>query len=231
MERKTSAWLDLEQTTRNPIIENNIDISQFETGDILLFHPTSQYRSLKQICSTIFESLIMGVTHSIYSHAAIIVKNPQFTNPFLEGLYVLESGYEGFPDAEDNEIKLGVELVKFEDVLRTFKGNIYHRKLTCERTEDFYDKLSAAHSVVHNRPYDLIPSDWFKAALRINMGATQRKKTFWCSALVAYIYTQLGFLPKDTPWTLVSPKMLGTENTMEELKFENCSLSPENKII
>ena len=56
MERKTSAWLDLEQTTRNPIIENNIDISQFETGDILLFHPTSQYRSLKQICSTIFES-------------------------------------------------------------------------------------------------------------------------------------------------------------------------------
>ena len=110
-------------------------------------------------------------------------------------------------------------------------GEVYWRKLNCTRDNRFYEKLAEAHNVVHNRPYDVIPTDWLKAAFHINKGATQKKKTFWCSALVAYIYVCWGFLDNNTPWTLVSPKMLGTESPdNDELKFDNCTLESEVKI-
>ena len=110
-------------------------------------------------------------------------------------------------------------------------GEVYWRKLNCTRDNRFYEKLAEAHNVVHNRPYDVIPTDWLKAALHINKGNTQKKKTFWCSALVAYIYVCWGFLDNNTPWTLVSPKMLGTESPDNyELKFDNCTLESEVKI-
>ena len=217
-----SAWNDLEKD-----IERKSLCAQFNTGDILLYHPKPQFHSISGIFSYIFENLIMKVTNSAYSHASLIIRDPTFTTPPLKGLYVLESSYESFPDVETDEIKLGVELVHLDDVLYSFHGDIYWRKLECERNEDFYSKLAEAHSVAHNRPYDLIPSDWFCAALKLNSRKNQRVKTFWCSALVSYVYTQLGFLPQDTPWTLVSPKMLGTENAEDALKFKNCTLIDE----
>jgi hypothetical protein len=149
----------------------------------------------------------------------------------MKGIFVLESNRESFPDVEDNEIKCGVELVRLEDILKTYSGSIYWRKLNCERNDKFFYTLAQCHSAVHNRPYDIIPTDWLKAAFRWNIGNTQRKKTFWCSALVAYIYTQLELLKADTPWTLVSPKMLGTESGEDEMWFINCTLDREVQIM
>jgi len=203
----------------------------FQTGDILLYHPKCVINKWSDYLIWGMEKIIMTVTNSEYSHASIIIRDPQFTTPPMKGLYVLESNRENFPDAEDNEIKMGVELVHLEDVLKTYSGDIYWRKLTCTRDEHFYQTIADTHSVTHNRPYDLIPSDWCKAALRLNFGKTQRKKTFWCSALVSYIYTQLGFLPSDTPWTLISPKMLGTESGTTKLYFNNCTLDNEIQIL
>jgi hypothetical protein len=40
-----------------------------------------------------------------------------------------------------------------------------------------------------------------------------------------------GFLPADTPWSLVSPKMFGSEiNNGYNLEFKNCILDKEIKI-
>ena len=206
---------------------------EFNTGDILLFHHNNNFSTVENSLFSIFTDLIMWATGSKYSHTAIIIKDPNFTNPPLKGLYILESSYENFPDVENKEYKLGVELEEFDKVMETYKdGEVYWRKLVCKRDASFYEKLAEAHSVVHNRPYDIIPTDWLKAALHINKGNIQKKKTFWCSALVAYMYVSWGFLDKETPWTLVSPKMLGTELPNKyELEFNNCKIESEVKII
>ena len=208
------------------------DKDQFNTGDILLFHHKNDFSNPGNAIFNIFTDLIMWATGSKYSHTAMIIRDPQFTSPPLKGLYILESSWENFPDVENKEYKLGVELEEFDKVMATYKeGQVYWRKLDCERNAEFYEKLAEANSVVHNRPYDVIPTDWIKAAFHINKGNTQKKKTFWCSALVAYIYTYLGFLPADTPWTLVSPKILGTETPDKHKEiFQNCTVESEIKI-
>ena len=222
--KKKGAWEEFESDCS---IDRYLSTDMLQTGDILLYHPKCEFNKWSDLPFWCFDKAIMAITKSEYTHASIIIRDPQFTTPPMKGLFILESNRESFPDAEDDEIKTGVELVHLEDVLKTYSGEIYWRKLTCIRDAKFLQTVADAHSVTHNRPYDLVPSDWCKAALLLNFGKTQRKKTFWCSALVSYIYTQLGFLPSDTPWTLISPKMLGTETGGNELRFNNCSLDKE----
>ena len=212
-----------------------MDKTKMNTGDILLFHHKNDFRTFKSGFFSIFTDLIMWATGSKYSHCAIIVKDPKFTSENKKGLYVLESSYENFSDSEDGELKLGCELEDFDKVINAYKengGNVYWRKLNCDRNESFYNKLSDAHSVLHNRPYDLVLTDWIKAAFHINIGNTQLKKRFWCSALVAYVYVKLGFISKDTPWSIVTAKTFGTENHNKfEMKYINCTLNKEIQIV
>ena len=204
----------------------------FETGDILLIHHKKQYSNIFSLIIDFFDTLIMGITKSKYTHTSMIVKDPDFVNPPLKGVYILESGFEPFHDSENNRYKIGVELVDFSKMMHNLEGSdVYYRKLICDRDVAFYKNLKEAHKEIHNKPYDVLPTDWIKAALHINKGDTQTKKRFWCSALVSYIYVCLGFLPKDIPWTIVSPKMLGTEQPDNyELQFQNCILEKEIKI-
>jgi hypothetical protein len=55
--------------------------------------------------------------------------------------------------------------------------------------------------------------------------STQKQTMYWCSALVAYIYVSLGFLPETTPWTMIFPKQFSVE--CDSLKFQNCELGDE----
>ena len=110
-----------------------------------------------------------------------------------------------------------------------YSGNIYVRKLHCNRDQDFYNKINQIHSDVHNLPYDLNIFDWIKAKFDIEIGFTQKKNTFWCSALVSYFYVKLGFLNKSIPWTLISPQELSSSS--DKLQFENCKLDDDKLII
>ena len=212
-------------------LETNIDyMSQFSTGDILLFEHKFDTTSIKTSFMSILDEGIGWFSKSRYSHVGIVLKDPEFTSPHLKGLFLFESNREDFPDAEDGEIKFGVEIVDLQNVLDSYHGNIYWRKLTCDRGKDFNGLLAHAHSVIHNRPYDVLPGDWLSVALHKDNKNTQRKKTFWCSALVAYIYTELGFLSADTKWSMATPKMFGTERQRNKLTFMKCSLNPEIKI-
>ena len=203
--------------------------NQFETGDILLFEHKNDYSSLSNIFFTFISKAIRLFTKSRYSHAAIIVNNPSFRDE--KGLFILESSVEYFTDTENKQYKLGVQLVDYKKMIDNWNGNVYWRKLECKRGKEFDKKISEIHSTVHNRPYDLIPTDWIKAGFHIAIGNQQREKTFWCSALVSYVYTQLGFLPKDTKWSMISPEQLGTEpGNKDQLTFVNCTVHPE-KII
>ena len=208
---------------------NDLSIkNQFNTGDILLYHHKNDYSTLYNSLFSLLDDTITWWTSSKFSHVSMIIKDPAFTSPPLRGLYILESNYENIKDIEDQEYKMGVELISLEEIDFSHY-DLYWRKLECNRDHIFYENLSKAHSIVHNRPYDIIPSDWIKAALHLNFGDTHKKKTFWCSALITFMYVKLNLLNKDIPWTIVSPNMLSSETN--DLTFINCKLYEEIQII
>jgi len=208
---------------------NDLSIkSQFNTGDILLYHHKSNYSNFSNSFYSIMDNIIMWWTSSKFCHVSMIIKDPDFTTPPLSGLYILESNYENIKDIEDQEYKMGVELIALEEIDFS-QYDLYWRKLECDRNETFYFNLAKAHSIVHNRPYDIIPTDWIKSALHLNFGNTHKKKMFWCSALITFIYIKLNLLDKNISWTIISPNMLSSET--QDLHFINCNLYKEIQII
>ena len=193
-------------------------IDELETGDIILF--SGNY---------FLSHIIEYFTNSIYSHTGIILKNPNLGDAKFKGIYLLESGFENTPDPENNRIKKGVQIINFEEKFKNYKGRIYVRKLHCTRDKKFYEKIIEIHSTVHNIPYDLNPTDWIKGYYKLDIGNTQKENTYWCSALVSFVYVELGFLDKNIPWTLISPKELSSSSN--ELKFINCKLDNDKQII
>ena len=193
-------------------------IDELETGDIILF-------SGNYFLSYIVEYF----TNSIYSHVGIVLKNPNLGDARFKGIYLLESGFENTPDPENHRIKKGVQIINLEDKIKNYRGRIYVRKLHCTRDKKFYEKIIEIHSTVHNIPYDLNPIDWIKGYYKLDIGNTQKENTYWCSALVSFVYVELGFLDKNIPWTLISPKELSSSNN--ELKFINCKLDNDKQII
>tara|TARA_B110000971_G_scaffold72321_1_gene74245 strand:+ start:1188 stop:1778 length:591 start_codon:yes stop_codon:yes gene_type:complete len=193
-------------------------INELETGDIILFNG-----------NYFMSHIIEYFTSSIYSHVGIILKNPDLGDATFEGIYLLESGRENTPDPENNRIKKGVQIINLEEKIKNFNGQIYVRKLHCTRDKEFYEKIKNIHSAVHNIPYDLNPIDWIKADLQLDIGNTHKTNTYWCSALVTYVYVKLGFLDKNIPWSLISPQDLSS--SCNKLKFINCILDKDKDII
>jgi hypothetical protein len=146
-------------------------------------------------------------------------------------LYLLEStGLEDVPDVENKEIKFGVQLRDLAEVVRNYDGKIFWRQVHCDRNQGFYKTLARAHSVVHNRPYD-DGVDYIKALFRWKHGDMHRKDTFFCSALCAFMYVAWEFLPKDTPWSIVTPHDLSTEPRRPiKLDWQNCEIADEIQI-
>lgn len=195
-----------------------MNIDDLETGDIILFHG-----------NYFFSYIVEYFTNSVYSHVGVVLKNPNLGDATFTGIYLLESEREDTPDPENNRIKKGVQIINLEEKMKHYKGRIYVRKLHCTRDKNFYEKIIKIHSTVHNIPYDLNPLDWIKAYYKLDIGNTQKENTYWCSALVSYVYVELGFLDKHIPWTLISPKELSSSSN--KLKFINCVLDDDKQII
>lgn len=206
------------KTTENETRETPIKrvmmpkMDEYETGDILLFSDKSFIPS----------RLIEYFTDSKYSHTGIVLKDPVAINSNLDkGLYLLEStGLTDIADSEDKKLKSGVQIRRLEDVYAEYNGAIFWRKLNTQRDEKFYQTLIDAHQIVHNKPYDMNPKDWMESLLNIKLGDVQLTSRFFCSALVTYFYDRWGFVDRSTPWTIIRPKDLGTENlTTNRLKL------------
>jgi cell wall-associated NlpC family hydrolase len=196
---------------------------EFKTGDLLLVHGTDNCLS----------NVIEYFTGSDYSHVAMIIKDPTFLEGGpREGLFVIESGIEESHDVEDNKIKLGVQVQELDKVLEEWEGDIFYRLLDCDRSDPFCNKLEEIHRDVHDKPYDLLPLDWIRSEFDIERSyeKTHRTNTFWCSALVAYIYAKLGLIDEETAWTLVRPKDFGTKfgyGDESRVEFKCCYLHGE----
>ncbi|VBB18501.1 hypothetical protein YASMINEVIRUS_964 [Yasminevirus sp. GU-2018] len=192
---------------------------EYDTGDILLFSDKTFIPS----------RLIEWFTDSKYSHAGIILRDPVYINPEMKGLYLFEStGLTDIVDCEDNKLKTGVQIRKLEDVYKEYNGAVFWRKLHVDRNEKFYQTIADVHKTLHNKPYDTNPKDWIESLLDVTVGSAQLTSRFFCSAMVTYVYDKLGLVDKGTPWTIIRPKDLGTENeATNRVKIINCTLDKE----
>uniref|UniRef100_A0A6C0KTV5 Peptidase n=1 Tax=viral metagenome TaxID=1070528 RepID=A0A6C0KTV5_9ZZZZ len=195
--------------------------ASLETGDIVLFRGTSWISWLVEW---------FGVSR--YSHVGIVIKNPKFLNPELEdGTYLLESSWNNTPDVEDHLYKVGVQLHLLDDILKeSVKGSVEIRRVHCERNKAFYEKLYELHKEIHGRPYDVNPVDWLCAKYNIACpfpvnARFQNKKSFWCSALVSYVFCELGIIQKDVNWSIIAPREFSSKEG-KQLQF-TCQIDPE----
>ena len=191
----------------------------WNTGDIILFHSVDN-------C---FGKLIQKFTGSNYSHVGMILKNPNFTVKPLVGLFFWESSWENYNDSEDNKKKLGVEIVDLEELMsRCGKIQLYYRKLVLHNKNLITnDKLSKIHDTVHNKPYDIVPTDWVEALFRVDT-RPQKTDRFWCSALLGYIYVQLELLPPNIDWSILRPSDFSSER--KDFPLMNATLEKEVRI-
>jgi hypothetical protein len=178
-----------------------------ETGDLLLFRGN-------HLLSKVLECF----GRSKYSHVGMILKNPSYLRPDLEdGLYLLESSSNDTPDVEDNQFKIGVQIHRLEDILKEFpKGSVYIRYMDIPREEAFYTQIKEVHEEIHGKPYDLNPLDWIRAEWNLIHPLDvdpkfQKTGSFWCSALLCYIYGRLNCLETEMDWSLIAPREFSSE--------------------
>lgn len=185
-------------------------IDQLDDFDILLFSGKGYW----------FSYLIETLTWSEFSHIGIVLKDPTYLSPELTGVYLLESGSEKIIDAEDHKVKWGVQITDLKEILEGYVGQIYYRKLNCpdirKTVKSNQARLRAVHDIIHNKPYDAFLRDLARTELDLDIGDCHRTDRFVCSALVAYIYAELGLLPVNTEWDLQRPKDFAPGGRMEK---------------
>lgn len=201
-----------------------MNLSSLETGDLLLFSTNKWYSDVIEIGDD-----------SIYSHCGIVLKDPMYIDPSLQGFYFLESGLEPFPDATDQQIHFGVQIVPLMDVINEYlffkEGTIYVRHLNCKRDQMFEQNLTHAYQIVKNKPYNCNPLDWIEALLGFHWFDRKIVSRFWCSALVAFVYVKLGLISYQIDWTLVTPKDWWSASTNQFLFLNASSLEKEIQLL
>lgn len=196
-------------------------LSSCANGDIILFDTRNHW----------YDSLIKWWTRSKFSHIGIVLRDLEIEGVKL-GTCLLESGSEPFPDTVRGINITGVRISSLADVLAEYDNNksgfVYYRKAVCDRSEAFVAKLTSSIEITYALPYDVLPQDWLRAAFGVHSGKRcERDNTFWCSALVAYIYDKLGFLPRDCPWTLIEPRQFSFYEGRQLDFGADLSLEPE----
>lgn len=189
-------------------------MNTLKTGDLLLFN------SHKKGWWNILSSLIRWGTHSNYTHIGMIVKNPEFLDNKLEGMYLWESSWEGTPDPQDGKVKLGVQFTPISEIFLKYQpGEIFVRRIKCPENTFSISKLREIHKIVYNKPYDIIPRDWIETFFGKD-SEPQKTDRFWCSSLIGYIYTKCEILLPDTDWSILTPSDFSIEGE-ESLNFVN----------
>ena len=182
-----------------------LPLDTLQTGDLLLFASAPGQRSLMGL----FDWVIRTATRSPYTHVALVLRDPTFIAPTLKGLYIWESSWEGSPDPQEGKTKLGVQITPLHEMLRTFDGEVYVRKLLRGQDALTDATLQSVHEVVYDKPYDVHVKDWVGAWLRKD-AQPQKTDRFWCSALVAYFMVRFGFIDDTVDWSIVRPADLSS---------------------
>lgn len=194
-----------------------IEPKNLKTGDLLLFVGELSWNPKSWV-----DKLIQIFTFKPYSHIGMILKDPTWIDSKMIGLYLWESSYEGTPDPQDGKVKLGVQITPLENIIKEKKQLIYVRQLygAEKLTINILEKI---HKIVYEKPYDFNPLDWLAAYIRYPLNGSPKTDRYFCSALIACIYTQAGILNKNTNWSLSRPSDFSEQDTHLNWS-ENCRL-------
>jgi hypothetical protein len=194
------------------------------TGDIVLFHGNG-------VLSNIVEWGTMGE----WSHVGIVVKDPNFCIDVApeKGLYLLQSDGKYEVDIESGKKRLGVQLVNLKSKIDEYDGSVFVRQLqrdAYERNDEentFRNNLlKIPYKTLFEKTYDYLPLDLLVTMLDAH-GITildgfvngRHIDHIFCSALVAYVYCDLGIMNKDTNWSTCVPSYFA-QNLDGELHFD-----------
>jgi len=196
---------------------NNFHSVEFHTGDLILCH--SNPPPGKKFDPGI-DGLIEWATDSPWEHVGMIIKDPWWTSPPLKGVYIFQSGQgpNCYKDVLNGKIE-GVTLNKLSDFLVNRK-NIFTRKLlNFDLDKITKEEFVTSFQTAHGEPYDKNVCHWLAAGLNsifnckcCNCMNRKHKNDYWCSALVAFMYSKLGIIPKSVDWSNITPAQL---NSME----------------
>jgi hypothetical protein len=159
----------------------------------------------------------------------MFLKNPTFINNSLNGNFVLQSTINVNKDSDDKIKKSGVQIISLNELMNEYH-TIYVRRLIIKRDNTFYNNLKDIYYSVKNKPYDTNLLDWLKSDLNIHYGNEQKTNSFWCSALLSYIYIKLGLLYKYTNWTIIKPCQLSSKDK-NKLIFINSIINNDELLI
>ena len=189
------------------LVENYDDLN---TGDIILCHGYNP----KGLDPGI-DGVIEFFTHSPWEHAAIVIRDPWWTK-LPKGLYIYQSGDgpNGYVDVLNGK-RCGVTLNHFNDFMQN-RQHIYVRKLSgVQWTNDVKTEFVKYFKESHGKPYDTNWCSWLAAGCNsffcckcCNCCIPKTDKTFWCSALVGFIYVKMGWIDEKTDWSSLTPEDL-----------------------
>ena len=184
--------------------------NKLNTGDLILCH--------SQVTGKLdpgIDGVIEEFTHSPYEHAAIVIKNP----PWLDegGLYVLQSGSgpNSYKDVMNGNL-CGVTLNHFDDFIRNREFVCIRSISGVEWNDANWDKFKVAFDEAHGKPYDKNWCHWMCTGIGSflycrclsSICLKRETKEFWCSALVAFMYVKMGWLPENLDWSDKTPEDL-----------------------
>jgi len=201
-----------------------------ETGDLLLYQTYE-----------VSTEMVSYFTPCTYTHISIILKRPTWLDPTLtDDYYILESVIDNIKGDISHSASKDIKVVSLHYVYDNYTmnqlGHLYVRKLHAEiPIHKIHERVKKAHDVIKNDTYDTNADDWTNALTKMDSKVSSlnlvyqyhNRKTMWCSALVAYVYKECGFLSPNIPWTIINPCDFGAHTDKQNLKFINCTLDDE----
>jgi len=195
-------------------------MENLSTGDIVLFSAQWGWNPISW-----FSKSIEYFTKSQYSHIGIVLRDPIWIDEKLKGVYLWESSYNGTADPQDDKVKFGVQVTSLEQLINANTDKMWYRKLYHTKDQMTIFQMMNTHKAVYDKPYDLVVKDWIDAYRRRHEQEPHDDR-FFCSALVAYIYTKCGILKSHTDWSIIRPSDFAPNDDKKYLHFEEgCSLS------
>ena len=178
-------------------------IETCQTGDIIIFDGKG-----------FISDFIKVATNSKWTHIGVIIKNPPFIKGHEKGTYIYESDGKYEPDVEEGKKIIGVQLNDLYNKIKNYEGEVYYRKLKTNKSiKELFEIFEVVHNSVSHKFYDWLPQDWIAAYLALHnyvklsnlLTDPRHLDKLFCSALVAYLYTEWGFMDKNTNWDFIAP--------------------------